>query len=645
MTQMLNNNFMRNLLGAINAPKGRKVCLAIFIGLVFFGYLGPWVINHGKATQITVECLEVVLKDYDRKYAENEYLIHQSPKSLEEQVHPFVGNGNIGFTVNYFYPAGLILRLGSSWTKDVPYRPMVRARLESLNDQSASIINYKNGMVERLQCYSIDGACVLMSLKTFVHRTRHSLLLQEIKVENKANTPVTLKMERNGPYYWKGSATSTEILEVEGNPHEYTLSSGKFKAPYERDRTGEYFVAMVIAATNFAKEVTIPPGTVHTEQVIAVVKFSQPFLDAHKENDISAELVDKTEEELFSLLHMDFNILMQEHVETWSQHIWSSKMWLEPLNLLQEDQPKKSHPPLPVLLQPQLSPQLVVATVYYVLSSVDAPLFLPSTSQLTKKEMYSALKMPGSCFNGQPTIFEENLWKPIDNTADMSDLVSHWQHTLFKHGCRSLLNLGVTGFMQAMMLSLLGAQFHEYELAFHADPTQIHTKVQIHNLLYNASFVDIDVDPSSESREIGLSITTSEAIKQSSQPLLVFACGAGCESEPIELNSERQVVDLKWTDPQTPVLYFSHDRKHLSFMKKSIIHYKHIRWVDDVPHEEGQHHHGLNLPVAFWVIIIGLIFGFHLFLFKLIYQEYCVGGGSRSSEKYRRGKDGNNSKV
>ena len=635
---------MRNLIGAINAPKGRKVCLAILFGLVFFGYLGPWVINHGKATQVTVECLELALKEYERKYADNEYYILDDPhRETDPEVHPFVGNGNLGFTVNHVYPAGMILRLGSSWTKDVPYRPIVRARLEGLSDQSASIVNYKEGAVERLQCYSVNGACVLISMKTFMHRTRQSLLLQDIRVENKGSSSVTLKLERNGPYYWKGSATSTEILEVEGTPHEYTLSSGKFKAPYVRDRTGEYFVAMVIAATNFGKETVIPPGTIHTEQIITVAKFSQPFLEAHMENDISAELVDKTEEELFSLLHMDFNSFLLEHEEIWAQHIWSSKMWLEPLDFLQEDVPKKSQPPpLPELTQPQLSPHLVVATVYYVLSSVDAPLFMPSTSQATKKEMYSALKMPGSCFNGQPTIFDENLWQVIENTADLSDLVSHWQHTLYKHGCRSLLNLGVTGFTQAMMLSLLGAQFHEYELAFHADPTQIHTKVQIHNLLYNASFVDIDVDPSADSREIGLSITTSEAIKQSSQPLMVFACGSGCASEPIELHSERQAVDLKWTEPQTPFLYFSHDRKHLDYMKKSIIHYKHIRWVDDVPHPE-EVQHGFNLPIAFWVVIIGLIFAFHLFLFKLIYQEYCT-SGSRPSDKFRR-KDITNSKV
>ena len=638
MTQML-NNLVRNLVGALSAPKGRKVCLAVFIGLVFFGYLGPWIINHGKTTQVTVECLELVLKDYEEKYAENEYQMCLPAKPDEPEVLPFVGNGNLGFVANHLSPGGFVLKLGSTWTPEVPYRPIVRAKLDGLNDQSASIVNYRNGVVERLQCYSVDGSCVLVTLTSFSHRSRQSLFLQELKVENKASTPVTLKPERNGPYYWKGSATSTEILEVEGNPHEYTLSSGKFKAPYVRDMAGEYFIAMVVAATNFGKEITIPPGSVHIEQIITVVKFSQPFLDVHMENDISAGLVDATEEELFSLLHMDFNVLLEEHQEIWSQNIWSSKMWLEPMEPTEQmnsDVPKKPHPPAvhPLLTQPQLSPPLVVATVYYVLSSVEAPLFLPSTSQITKKEMYSALKMPGSCFNGPPTIFDEKLWKNVENANEMSDLVSHWQHTLFKSGCRSLLNLGVTGFMQAMILSLLGAQFHEHELAFHADPTKIHTKVQIHNLLYNASLVDIDINPSADVREIGLSITTSGAFKQNLHPLMVFACGAGCASTPLELTSERQVVDLKWAEPESPFLYFSHDQKHFEYMKKFIIHYKHIRWVDDVPHHE-EVHRGF-LPVAFWVVIIGLIVAFHLFLFKLIYQEYCTGGSGRASNNDSR---------
>jgi len=53
-----------------------------------------------------------------------------------------------------------------------------------------------------------------------------------------------------------------------------------------------------------------------------------------------------------------------------------------------------------------------------------------------------------------------------------------------------------------------------------------------------------------------------------------------------------------------------------------------------VLHKHGHHFGGL--PMLFWGTIGLLITVFHLFLFKLIYNEYCSGSDSAHLQRYPR---------
>jgi hypothetical protein len=53
-----------------------------------------------------------------------------------------------------------------------------------------------------------------------------------------------------------------------------------------------------------------------------------------------------------------------------------------------------------------------------------------------------------------------------------------------------------------------------------------------------------------------------------------------------------------------------------------------------VMHKHG-HHFG-NLPMLFWGTITILIVVFHLFLFKLIYNEYCNSSEPITAPRYHR---------
>lgn len=610
------------LTGAIPATKWKKFCFAAILVLVIFGYIGPWVIHHGKTTQVTIECLGAKVAQLEEQYGPSGVTVLHATRSPERpKVLAVTGNGYIELIVDHVKPNNLYLR-GESWTADAPYRPLLRTKIEGYSDQRATIINYKKGFIEHIQCYYVEDACVQVKVTTLAHRTREAILYQEVEVDNTASIPVTLLVTRNGPNNWKGSATSNEIFEVNGKSIEYVISTGKFPAPYVRDTQGQHFVALVIAATGFDKRVEVAPGTKYLKTIIAIARFSEPVLDFHADTDVIASLTDKTEEELFSLLHLDYRDILDEHVSVWSKSMWNSKLLVEPL-LSAEENPDS----------PYLTSELVTATFYYMMTSVKAPLLVPGLSIQQKKELVSALQRPQSCFNGQPTFDNPELWMQLSKSQELHDLISHWMHTLYKHGCSSLLSAGVTGVTQAMLLSVFSAQFTDKELSFHADPAHIKGKFLFENILYNSSFLQINVDPSgpAENQKVTLHVSHYQNRDDMVRPL--YACGSGC-LQALQLTEQDQKLDLKWTEPQTPFLYLSHDRKHLEYLQK-IIHIKKLRWLDEVPvNSSGQDHLGFRVPVIVWIVLVSLIICFHVILVKMIWNEYCRDrDGSSSKQK------------
>ncbi|VDP47649.1 unnamed protein product, partial [Soboliphyme baturini] len=84
-------------------------------------------------------------------------------------------------------------------------------------------------------------------------------------------------------------------------------------------------------------------------------------------------------------------------------------------------------------------------------------------------------------------------------------------------------------------------------------------------------------------------------------------------------------VPVKQTVPPTAILYISSNHPHLERLKHTI----HVVNVVKAPahdiHVMMLHKHGHSLgglPPIFWYSLIFLIAVFHLFLFKLIYNEY-----------------------
>jgi len=108
---------------------------------------------------------------------------------------------------------------------------------------------------------------------------------------------------------------------------------------------------------------------------------------------------------------------------------------------------------------------------------------------------------------------------------------------------------------------------------------------------------------------------------------------------PIQLSSVPNQFPVKLTDPLTAILYITPDKEHITDLRHTI----HVKEISEAPAHEHSlitlHKHGHQLgglPAIFWLSIVFLIVIFHLFLAKLIYNEYCVGQPSSHHHGYER---------
>lgn len=226
-------------------------------------------------------------------------------------------------------------------------------------------------------------------------------------------------------------------------------------------------------------------------------------------------------------------------------------------------------------------------------------------------------------------------------------------------GCHKLLRAGADGVVQAMVLSFVGLKFSQHHLELDANPKDLHRDYFMRRVRYgNATHLNISIVVQSDNRAV-IEVT----LDQKNQDY--FACDAGCLDPPVRLSStEVKRFPVKLTDPVTAVLYVTADHQHMMELKHTI----HVKEVMDgkrrgiiregeicpltptscasstnflfFPAPAHEHHvialhkHGNKLgglPAIFWFSIGSLILIFHVFLFKLIWQEYCASG----PDKYR----------
>jgi len=274
----------------------------------------------------------------------------------------------------------------------------------------------------------------------------------------------------------------------------------------------------------------------------------------------------------------------------------------------------------------------VNATIYYVLSQTPTPLHSVHPVDVARRnELQSSLAYLEGCYGGLPTLQATNLWKSLDSQDEVNRLVSLWLLTLYKNGCHQLVKAGADGVIQAMVLSFAGLVFKQQHLELNSHPKDLHRDYFFRRVGYgNATHLNISIIVRNDNKAV-IKVASDRQDKD------YFACDAGCLDPPVQLTTGSAVFPVKLTDPVTAILYITSDYQHMQELKHTI----HVKEVIDAPAHEHHvialHKHGNKLgglPAIFWFSIGFLILVFHLFLFKLIWQEYCAGNDRYRARKF-----------
>lgn len=264
------------------------------------------------------------------------------------------------------------------------------------------------------------------------------------------------------------------------------------------------------------------------------------------------------------------------------------------------------------------SSHTVNTTLYYILSTFTAPLLDRRVSTEERERLESSLNYADHCFAGHATMHAENLWPGrVPSVAQILQLRTVWNLTLQARDCRVLLTAGVHGMIQGMVLSFGGLQFTKNHLQFLADPDVLHNSYALRGIHYNKDLINLAVLLDAESKPF-----LHVSVKPQERPVKLYACEAGCMNEPVELTSEVKghTFPVLVTQPITPLLYISTDLTHLQDLRHTL----HVKTI--MAHEDHMAKQYPGLPFLFWFSVASLIILFHLFLFKLIYNEYCGPG-------------------
>ncbi|XP_077436979.1 uncharacterized protein KIAA2013 homolog [Vanacampus margaritifer] len=590
---------LKGLPSLLSSSWARRLLIGLLIFLIFYWYLGAerkWRLFSGSDMPggVAGQCLQAEIHRWKSLVDRGEGLYSTSQEQLDT---PFVsGNGHILIDTdsNKLWVASSS-QPGSAPVHQTEYSPIVGVHLEGKQTEArAAMMWFRKGSVLSVRCASFAAVqpsrdCVTIREEFLAHRSRHNVYLQRIHINNPSDKSATFEISYNTVK--SGGKFSTSVDKVEDK--EIVLSSGRVLL--EKNR----MMLVMVVTKKLSSRIQVFQKSEYTEMILSVVRTSAP-IEPSKLEETFTSLRDDAKKEMGELLRSSEDDLVRDHQQAWMD-LFISGVEMRKIT--------DSHTP---------SSRTVNATLYYVLSSSTAPLLERRLSGEERGRLESSLNYADHCFSGHATMHAENLWpERVSSTAQILQLVTLWTLTLQKRGCKALVAAGAHGAMQGMALSFGGLQFTENHLQFQADPDVLHNSYALRGVHYNQDLINLAVLLDGEGKPF-----LQVSVKPQEKPVKLYACEAGCLNEPVELTSEVKghTFPVMVTQPITPLLYISTDLRHLQDLRHTL----HLKAILD--HEEHMANRYPGLPFLFWFSVASLITLFHLFLFKLIYNEYCGPG-------------------
>ncbi|XP_053706025.1 uncharacterized protein KIAA2013 homolog [Synchiropus splendidus] len=590
---------LKGLPGVLSSSWARRLLLGLLVFLIFYWYLGPgpsWRLFGSSVMPggIAGQCLQGEIHRWSSVVDRGEGL-YSSPQDPQDT--PFVtGNGHmlIDIDANRLWISSSN-QFGSPPVHMTEYTPRVGVHLEGKQAEvQASMLWFRKGSVLTVRCASPAGVhsardCVTIREEFIAHRSRPNVFLQRIHINNPSDRSASFEVSSDTHQF--GSKFISSMVKVEDR--ELVISSGRVSV--EKNRV----VLVVVATKKMNSRIQVFAKSEYTDSIPSAVWTSEA-IEASKLEETLSLLQEGAKKELLDLLRASEDELVMDH-----QHAWMDLF----ISGVEMRKITDSHTP---------SSLTVNTTLYYILSSSSAPLLDRRLSGDERSRLESSLNYADHCFSGHATMHAENLWPArLSSTGQILQLVTLWTLTLQKRGCKVLVAAGAHGAMQGMVLSFGGLQFTENHLQFQADPDVLHNSYALRGIHYNQDLINLAVLLDVDGKPF-----LHVSVKQQEKPVKLYACEAGCLNEPVELTSEVKghTFPVMVTQPITPLLYISTDLRHLQDLRHTL----HLKAI--LAHEEHMANRYPGLPFLFWFSVASLITFFHLFLFKLIYNEYCGPG-------------------
>lgn len=571
----------------------RLITICIVFTIFFLLYSAPSMFRfvRRKAPFIMDSSLNAMLRhieEIERDAGAFNAQLQRSYDSEDVPLTPFVGNGYIAFNeaadeLFFFGEPGRLLSTA------LPFSPLVNVEVENRADHGhvTRALHFVHGKLIKIETYMLASSKTPITIRQEIlaHRSDPSVFLQSLEMtleDSWKSARVSLQQRaKNFP-----PAVKVKNLGVHNGLH-YVQLNGKVAA-------GHKFIVYSVIMPQM--DIKLSFDSKSSYDFFTIVKYSKP---------VSMAEVVASESKVNDLSRKDFDRVMAsmkkveaEHVNSWLE-IWRSGL---SISLSRAEN--------------ALNGDRINATLYYVLSH---------TPESTSLDLPALGK---HCYKGHHTLNARTLWPPLADLGKVSVLeqtVQLWQLTLFKRGCGELLSHGgPNGAMQAMLMSFGAFFFHDGHLEFSTLPADLHRDFHYRRLMLFTpeSNLNVTVTVNAENKAV-LSIS-AEADER------VYACDGGCLDPPVPISGAPPAVfPVKLTDPPTAVLYVARTKQHLSELKHTL----HVHEVAEAPAHEKHvialHKHGHQLgglPALFWATFAFLVVVFHLFLVRIIYNEYFAKG-------------------
>ncbi|XP_053547506.1 uncharacterized protein KIAA2013 homolog isoform X2 [Bombina bombina] len=584
--------------GLLSSSWARRVLVVLGFLLIIYWYFSSasmfrslWF--SGKSRGTSGACVQLQTKQW-KNHAERGdiMMVSSSVEDVKLQGPSMVGNGHVILDVgkNQLWVSSLTAPFHMT---DYAPLTLVKSTVTSVESHATAVL-LREGLIRTIRCVQVDVSdsvrdCVTIREDYFAHRRRPHVYIQRIHISNPRDKITAFEL--SSQKLSAGVKFSTSVEKVQDR--QFLLSSGKVSIEDGKS------LLLVIATKKLVTRVQISPKSEYDETILSVVYTSEP-IDSGKLDETFSKLRETVKKEMLEVMHMNTEELFHEHQQVWAD-LFVSGIEMKKL--------KGLHTP---------SSDTINMTLYYMLSCTSATLVDPLLSNDEREKMEATLNYADHCSSGHETMHAENLWpSSLNEIPQILKLFDLWKLTLQKRGCKSLVLAGAHGLMQGMMLSFGGLQFNENHLQFQLDPQVLDNSYTLRGIHYNKDLINLAVLLDQDDKPF-----LHVSVKFQDKVVKIYACEAGCLNEPVELTSEIRghTFPVLVTKPITPLLYISTDLTHLQDLRHTL----HLKEI--LAHEEHMAKQYPGLPFLFWFSVASLIILFHLFLFKLIYNEYCGPG-------------------